>query len=545
MNAHLCWRKSFFILFAGIVWLALVSCVPVKRFNAGAERMFLPEETATEARPASKGPAPRSTGNTSFRPGSPLNVTLAEATLMVLENNRSLVVERLNPQIRKTFEDQERAVFDPVIGATIAAESADSRRPAGSSPDTSDTDGYEGTIVLKNYFPSGTYLEVETSAQTTDSNLYDDRFSATRLGLFVTQPLLRGYGSDVNLARLRQSEIETAISAYELRGFVQSLIARVENAYWDYGLAQRRMEIVEESLKLARQQLSDTEEIIRVGAMAEAELAAVQAEVASQLQGLINAKSALETSRFELLRLLNPPGDNPWHRDVNLVHQPTLPEVKLDDVQSYVSTALRIRPEINQAKLDMQRGDLDVVRTRNGLLPRMDLFITLGKSGYADAFTKSIGNMAEESYDAAAGLTFEFPVRNRDAGARYRRAALSRHQAEMALSNLSQLVDLDVQKAYIEVNRSKEQIAASTATRKLQEEKLRIETEKFRVGRSTNFLVSQAQRDFLVSRINEVQAVVDYLKSLTGLYRLDGSLLERRGIEAPGGDPVEYSVNKD
>jgi outer membrane protein len=73
----------------------------------------------------------------------------------------------------------------------------------------------------------------------------------------------------------------------------------------------------------------------------------------------------------------------------------------------------------------------------------------------------------------------------------------------------------------------------------LDEEKLRIETEKLRVGKSTSFLVAQAQRDLLASRIAEVGALTDYLKALVELYRQDGSLLERRGIVAPGGAPTD------
>ena len=87
----------------------------------------------------------------------------------------------------------------------------------------------------------------------------------------------------------------------------------------------------------------------------------------------------------------------------------------------------------------------------------------------------------------------------------------------------------------------REQIAASAATRKFQEEKLRIETEKFRVGRSTNLLVAQTQRDLLLNRINEVSTIVSYLRALTNFYRLEGSLLERRGIAAPGREPVDDS----
>jgi outer membrane protein TolC len=116
---------------------------------------------------------------------------------------------------------------------------------------------------------------------------------------------------------------------------------------------------------------------------------------------------------------------------------------------------------------------------------------------------------------------------------------LTREQAQKALENLSQLVEVDVRTAYIEVNRTKQQIAASSATRMFDEEKLRTETEKLRVGKSTSFLVAQAQRDLLVSRIAEVRALANYLKALIDLYRQDGSLLERRRISAPGREPVK------
>jgi outer membrane protein len=108
------------------------------------------------------------------------------------------------------------------------------------------------------------------------------------------------------------------------------------------------------------------------------------------------------------------------------------------------------------------------------------------------------------------------------------------------VSNLAQIVQVDVRSAYLEVNRSKEQIAATAATRALQEEKARIEAEKFRVGKSTSILVAQAQRDLLSSRISEIQAIVNYLKSLIDLFFMEGSLLERRGIMAPGQEPVDY-----
>ncbi len=218
---------------------------------------------------------------------------------------------------------------------------------------------------------------------------------------------------------------------------------------------------------------------------------------------------------------------------------PAVPPADADTLQSHVEVALRMRPDLNQARLQLQIGDLEIVKTRNGLLPRMDLFISLGKTGYARSFGGSVGGMPGDAYDATAGLSFELPVGNRLARARQQRAVLTRSQLDEGLRNVEDLVREDVEAAYIETGRALQQVAATAATRRLQEEKLRAETAKFRVGKSTALLVAGTQSDLVTSQVAEVEAVTTYLKALTDLYLLEGSLLSRRGIEAPGDDPVD------
>jgi len=524
--------------------MVLTACTLVEeRIDRTAGGPNVPADTTVDM-PLEKAEYPEAfREHTPQVPPGPLKLTVTQAILMCLENNRSLAVERVSPSIQQTFEDEERAVFDPEFGADVSAGRVKGERQARSGSQTEDytTDSAVGALSLERFFPSGTTVALEASTRLNDSSLYDDDFYATRLGMTVNQAILRGYGRDVNLARLRQARIDTRMSEYELRGFTEFLVAEVERTYWDYALAKRQIDIVDESLKVARQQLHETEELIAFGRLAKAELAAVQSEVAAQEQALIEARAAAESIHLQMLRLLSPAGPGLWDREVNLIHQPTLPEIKLENVATHVAVSMRMSPILNQARLEVQRGDLELVKTRNGMLPLLDLFVTLGKSGYASSFGQSISNLDQDSYDALAGVTFSYPVFNREAQSLHRRAQLSREQAQKALDNLSQLVEVDVRTAYIEVNRTKKQIGASAVTRRFDEEKLRTESERLRVGKSTSFLVAQAQRDLLVSRIAEVRAVANYLKALIDLYRRDGSLLERRGIVAPGREPVELS----
>lgn len=527
------------LIVAGGLMLAQAGCTRVDkriaRATGGPQRLV--DTTVQMDLPAHPSPAP----DARDVPAGALTISVSQAIMMCLANNRSLVVERLNPTIQQTFEDQQRAVFDPIIAAEVSAGRDQGERLARSGSQTEEytSDTTAGGISMAQYFPTGTTLAIDAGAQMTDSSLYLDRLVETRLGMTVNQALLGGYGIDVNRVRLQQARLDTRMTEYALRGFTESLVADVEDTYWDFALARRQIEIVDESLKVARQQLAETRQLIDVGRLAKAELAAVQAEVASQEQARIEARASMETIRLQLLRLLNPSGPDIWQREINLVHPPTLPEITPEAVETHVAVSMRIQPLLNEARLQLLHGDLELVKTRNGLLPLLDLFITLGKSGYANSFGESINRMDGDRYDALAGIRLKLPVFNRDAKALHRRALQRREQLAKALGNLAQLVEIDVRRVYIEVGRTKQQITASSVTRIFDEEKLRTETEKLRVGKSTSFLVAQAQRDLLASRIAEVRVLVNYLKALTNLYRQDGSLLERRGIAAPGREPVE------
>lgn len=469
-----------------------------------------------------------------------LTLSLTDAVLMALEQNREINLRRLDRDIRKTYEDESLAEFDPALSGELSHQRTRSERLArtGTGIESSLQKVTRGEILAEQFLPTGTALSLEGSSTRTASSLYANPLIASRLGITVTQSLLQGRSMTANLAALEQARLDTRISEYEFRAYAELLVAQVEEAYWDLMLAERRIEIFEESLRLAEQQLSDTRTRISIGQLAEVELAAVQAELALRREDLINARGELALRKLILLRLMNPPGVDLGWEEIVLTERPVLPEATGETVVLHVQVAMKMRPDLNQARLQIERGELEVVKTKNGLLPYLDAFITLGKTGYSDSFPESWGNVDGDSYDALTGVRFSYPLFNRGARAKDRRASLDLRQTREALANLEQLAEVDVRSADIEIKRTREQIAAIQATRQFREETLRAETEKFQVGRSTNFLVARAQRDLVESQIDQIEAVANHIKAWVELYRLEGSLLERRGIDAPGRDPV-------
>jgi outer membrane protein TolC len=196
-----------------------------------------------------------------------------------------------------------------------------------------------------------------------------------------------------------------------------------------------------------------------------------------------------------------------------------------------VELGLASRPDLAQARLSLEKGELDVVQTSNGLLPKLDVFIALGATGYANSFGTAAGNVFDEKTRVTGGVNFTWSIGSVAERAKARRADYSRMQMQEALHNMELGVEFDIRTAYVAVQRSRARIAASAETARLQEENLRAETQKYNVGRSTSFAVAQAQRDLLEARLTEVQSVVDYLTAILDLYKKEGTLLERRGVE--------------
>lgn len=480
-----------------------------------------------------KGPGDADRDVAGIADDGPLELSLEDATLLALRYNRDLAVQQFSPVIAGTFERIERGVFDPeaFVEFQYAEETAseiDRGTGAQFGVDSRDT---AATAGLRQALPGGTDIEVGVIQEREASNRAPEQQDA-RLGLTVTQQLLRGAGPAVNLVNIRQAKLGTSASVYELRGFTEALLADVESAYWNTVLSTERIRIVEESLDVARRQRDDVEQRIELGALATADAAVARAEVALREQALIDAQSQLATQQLRLIFFVNPGGNARLDRPLRLTSPTQIEARPVGEMYDRLALAEQSRPDLAEARLRLEQDRLETIVTRNGVLPRLEVFIALGKSGFADRFDDSFRDLDGDSYDLTAGVAFSQILGNDTAEGRNQQAYATRQQSAAAVNNLSRLVALEVSLAANEAERARRQIDASALTRRFQEDTVDAERDRFQAGVSTALLVAQAQRDLLEAQIGEVEAVVSYRLALINLYLAEGSLLERRGCVA-------------
>lgn len=467
---------------------------------------------------------------------------LADAVGMALRNNPQLAMDRIDPEIARARVMSARGAFDVV--ATAAASQAksaqqtsadDSASLVGQPPErTSRQTTMRGG--LSKFWASGTQTSFDASLLNSSTNFGGEEY-ATDLAARVRQSLLRGMRPSVNLAPVRQAENAWRGSLHRLESQVIDTVATVERTFWNLALAHELLGVRKFSLDLAERQLERTTAFVDVGRLSPLELTGAEAELATRRSDYISAKNDLERGAIDLLVLIE---EDFGAEGTYLLPLPAdtveLPKLPGDNAES-IRIAMAKRPDLAQAHLDLENGELDVVVTADGLLPRLDLVGSYALNGRGLNEGDSFDRIGTGRYDRwSVGLEFELPIPNRRARGDARAARHSRDQLELSIDNLRRRIRADVLGARIELENRLAGVEAARAAVALQERRLVNEEEKWRNGLSTNLDVFQAQRDLVQSRADLLRGVADALFAEIDLGVQEGSLLETRGYVAEGED---------
>lgn len=400
---------------------------------------------------------------------------------------------------------------------------------APEAPAFMDAEESLGAATLSTFLPTGTSVFLTGGLTRGESNFVPTEYEG-EWTLGVNQALLRGAGTQVNLAALRQARNTVARSVHELEQYLLDLTNEAEQAYWDVALAREVLSIREFAVELAEEQVRLNEDLLAVGEAVQAAVLSAQAEKASREAELHQAQGELRTATIRLMRLLNAPEDAGW--DVTLLpqDQPNAERIPVDRRESEL-LAMHYRPELRQLELDTENRGFDVITARNQRLPQLDLFAEYGLTSLGD----SIGGGGRyltrgRYYNYNVGLELNVPLFNRAEQARHQQAELMVTESERILTDASQRIRAEVREALTVAASQWEQIRASELAVTSREEELRIEQNRYEVGLVTNLDVLQVQRLLIEAQVAAATARVEYIKALTELYAAEGTLLERRGV---------------
>jgi outer membrane protein len=399
------------------------------------------------------------------------------------------------------------------------------------------TDYHQIVLQYSEQFITGTSAQVtfydNHSLQNTPVNLFNP-FITSFLDLQINQPLLQGFQRAVNNRDIRIAKNNMKISNLQLKLQVATTVAAALNLYWDLVSFVDAARIKEQALATSQKLHDDDQKMVKIGSLPAVEVTRAAAQVSISKEDLLFAQTNVQQQEIVLKNALSRNAmANAWLDDVHIVPLDPIEVPKTDEVRplgDLITEALANRIEIEQGKVNIDSQKIAVRGSQNGLLPTLQAFVELTNNGLSGPVNSTynsccgspdpyfiggtgtaLGQIFRRNFpNYSAGFTLNIPFRNRQAQADYATDQLQLRQAELRLQRAANQVTVDVKTATIGVQQARARYETAVDTRKLAEQSLKDEENRFQHGVSSVTLVIQAQRDLATDQDAEVQAMANY-----------------------------------
>lgn len=189
-------------------------------------------------------------------------------------------------------------------------------------------------------------------------------------GLSAGMPLYTGGRIS---AGIHQSKLELEARAYDLQNVSNTLALDVARSYLTILLAQEQLDNAERQLNLSRQQLDQTDKLIRAGALPPNDRLDVLAQIARNEQVVVEVRNAVRSAYLGLRQLMELPPDEDL-----VIARPeiTVPEVIDQATLSFpavYASALSTQPQIKSGDLRLQAASEGITLARSGMLPTLSI----------------------------------------------------------------------------------------------------------------------------------------------------------------------------
>jgi outer membrane protein len=478
-----------------------------------------------------------------------LKLSLDEAIRTSMQRNLGVQLQAFEYQESGQSLRGSYGIYDFLGRALLQEQSQE--RAVSSTIESSAGRSHTLNLSLDQNLPTGgAYSFGIDNSRSTESggvSTVSPRYSPS-LNFAVNQPLLRDFGIDINRRGITIARNNLGINREVFRTQLMNTALDVEQAYLTLAYARRAVDVVKDSLFLARDQARITQIRIDVGAAAPLEILEPRVTIATSEEQLIIATANVRTAEDILRELLNlDPAE--WDRPII----PTDPvEYKpLDiDVDAAVSRALELRPELRQDALNTDTRRVNYLYSRNQVLPQLDFDLSYGLAGLAgnsaeiDPITgiptgrveripygRGLRQIFEGDFPSwTIGLNLAVPITNIGARADAKRAELDYRQSQLQQVQTKQTIMVDVRDAARAVDTAARSIVATRAARDAAERNVDAERRRYENGMTTNFQVLTIQQRLSDARIRELNALIGYNQAVARYHRAVGDVLEVRGI---------------
>ncbi|MBA3457472.1 MAG: TolC family protein [Deltaproteobacteria bacterium] len=477
------------------------------------------------------GAAPTTVDDLSTWAGPARAVTLPDLLQQAVRQAPTLRTARIDITIAEAQIEQTYARDDWHVRAQLYGQSSSSFI-SGFAIDRSTTIG--ATADVSRLLPTGGTVTLHVGSQysrsTSPINAADiNTIWSDEVSLGIVQPLLRGRGRLLYEANERRATLSRDAAVLARRLAAIQAVQTVVSAYWDLVLAERQLAITQSSLDLAKERLRITTLGNQGGKIPRSEIPAVQQIIATREEDILTAELNVLERSIALRRTVGMPigaGELGLRVTTDLATRDAT-----WDLGQLTERAFAASPELAQLAKQDAVTRLDIEVTENGLLPQLDAALSVGPTGQDESFATAWTNLAKFKSIAIAGsLTYDHAIGQEDVRGRARELRANREKLEVNAFDIRAQIAQTMARAIAQLELARRRVGLSERAILLANENVKLETDRFNLGKSTNFDILGRLEEMRQAELRKSQAMIDWHKAESVVQSLTGDILPAYGI---------------
>lgn len=308
-----------------------------------------------------------------------------------------------------------------------------------------------------------------------------------------------------NINELRQSRLDVNASSSDLARTRQTVVFTVTSDYLTLATAKGLASVQRENLAAQEALEAQLQKLVKAGARSISDLYQQQSNTESARAGVVSTERDVELAKIAVIQTLQ--------LDPRGTYDFVAPEVadvsttaKHYDLDSLLTRAYASRADLAAEQTRVDASALGTKAAQASRLPSVSVSTSYNAS-YNSGGALTLADQLAQNRGGSVSLGVSFPVFDRGTTtAAVEQARLREDNARLALANQRQAIALDVRRAYLTLESTRQQLTVALAQQKAADLAVSTTKARYAVGSSTLIELTQARASQLQAATSVVNA---------------------------------------
>lgn len=347
-----------------------------------------------------------------------------------------------------------------------------------------------------------------------DGGTYEDK--GTYSGDYGLNASWTVWDGNANRNTLKLQKIVGQQEQLQLEESINSIREQILQLYVQILYVAEAVEVDRQILDISRQNAARGEEMYKVGSLSRADLSQLEAQVATDEYNLVNMQGQLEDYKQQMKYLLR--------LDYDVVFDLAVPSstdgqalAAVPSVSEVLDSALAVRPEIRNALLGVESGNVSIDIAKAGRMPSVSLSGGIGTNTMSGTGT-AWGSQMKGNFNGSLGVTLSIPIfDNRATKTSVNKAEIALQQSKAEVDDAKAQLALTIQGYWINATTNQERFKAAGVSVSSAQDSYELLSEQFSLGLKNIVELTTAKTTLLnaqQSRLESKYTAILYLKLL-------------------------------